>query len=112
MPITPGGLGLIEGIYIPTLVGFGLSRAQATVGVLTYRVAQFWLPIFVGGVLYATLRMGPFSIKRRGKLKRLRDLAAETETNPESILDFAARFDRESPRLRRDPTGNGVERPR
>jgi uncharacterized protein (TIRG00374 family) len=112
VPITPGGLGLIEGIYIPTLVGFGLSRAQATVGVLTYRVAQFWLPIFVGGVLYATLRMGPFSIKRRGKLKRLRDLAAETETNPESILDFAARFDRESPRLRRDPTGNGVERPR
>ena len=115
VPITPGGLGLIEGIYIPTLVGFGLSRAQATVGVLTYRVAQFWLPIFVGGVLYATLRMGPFSIKRRGKLKRLRDLAAETETNPESILDFAARFDRESPRLRRagDPTAqNGVDRPR
>lgn len=115
IPITPGGLGLIEGIYIPTLVGFGLTRAQATVGVLTYRVAQYWLPILVGGLLYASLRVGPFSIKRRGKLKRLRDLAAETETNPESILDFAARFDRESPRLKRagDPTAqNGVDRSR
>jgi len=94
IPITPGGLGIVEGVYIPTLVGFGLTRANATLGVLTYRIAQFWFPILLGGFLYLTLRVGPWSIKRRGKLDRLRDLAKETDTNRESALDFSARFER------------------
>lgn len=58
IPITPGGLGIVEGIYIPTLVGFGVPAATATVTVLTYRIAQFWLPILVGAVSYASLRIG------------------------------------------------------
>ncbi len=58
IPITPGGLGIVEGVYIPTLVGFGVPAATATVTVLTYRIAQFWLPILVGGVAYASLRAG------------------------------------------------------
>jgi hypothetical protein len=95
IPITPGGLGIVEGIYIPTLVGFGLTRAEATLGVLSYRMAQFWFPILLGGVCYLSLRVGPWSIKRRTSLKSLRELAAETETNPESVLDFAARFGRQ-----------------
>lgn len=101
IPITPGGLGIIEGIYIPALVGFGLTRADATLGVISYRLAQYWFPILAGGLMYASLRVGPWSIKRRAKLKRLRELAAETETNPETLLDFAARFGR-----RRRPNGN------
>ncbi len=94
IPVTPGGLGIVEGIYIPTLVGFGLTRANATLGVLTYRIAQYWFPILFGGALYATLRVGPWSIKKRDRLQGLRELAAETETNRESALDFAARFGR------------------
>lgn len=58
IPITPGGLGIVEGVYIPTLVGFGVPVATATVTVLTYRIAQFWLPIVVGAVSYASLRIG------------------------------------------------------
>ncbi len=58
LPITPGGLGIVEGIYIPTLVGFGMSRRAATLGVASYRLAQYWFPILLGGVLYATLRVG------------------------------------------------------
>jgi uncharacterized protein (TIRG00374 family) len=58
LPITPGGLGIVEGVYIPTLVGFGVPVATATVTVLTYRIAQFWLPIVVGGAAYASLRVG------------------------------------------------------
>ena len=54
LPITPGGLGIVEGIYIPTLVGFGVSRRAATLGVASYRLAQYWFPILLGGVLYAT----------------------------------------------------------
>ncbi|MFZ9483557.1 MAG: lysylphosphatidylglycerol synthase transmembrane domain-containing protein [Ilumatobacteraceae bacterium] len=97
LPITPGGLGLVEGIYIPTLVGFGLTRAQSTLGVLTYRLAQYWFPILVGGILYASLRVGPWSVRRRSRLRRLRDLAADTETNRETVFDFAARFEGRRP---------------
>ena len=71
VPITPGGLGIVEGIYIPTLVGFGLSRSQATLGVISYRVAQYWLPILLGGLAYLSLRVGPWSIERRDRLERL-----------------------------------------
>jgi uncharacterized protein (TIRG00374 family) len=28
VPITPGGLGIVEGVYVPTLVGFGLTRRR------------------------------------------------------------------------------------
>jgi len=94
IPITPGGLGVIEGVLIPTLVGFGLTRSEATLGVLSYRFAQYWFPMLLGAVMYASLRFGPWSINRREKLKTLRELAAETETNRESALDFAARFGR------------------
>ena len=94
IPVTPGGLGIVEGIYIPTIVGFGLSRSEATLGVLSYRLAQFWFPILLGGLLYGTLRVGPWSIKRRDKLKRLRELAAESASNNDTALDFAARFGR------------------
>jgi uncharacterized protein (TIRG00374 family) len=94
VPVTPGGLGVVEGVLIPTLVGFGLTRSEATLGVLTYRFAQYWFPMLLGAVMYASLRYGPWSIKRRERLKTLRELAAETETNRESALDFAARFGR------------------
>jgi hypothetical protein len=94
IPITPGGLGVIEGVLIPTLVGFGLTRSEATLGVLSYRFAQYWFPIMLGALMYASLRFGPWSIKRRERLKGLRELAAETDMNRESALDFAARFGR------------------
>src|SRR5579863_2694445 len=56
IPITPSGLGVIEGVLIPTLVGFGVPRGTAILAVLGYRLVNFWLPIPVGGVAYLTLR--------------------------------------------------------
>ncbi|NLV55994.1 MAG: UPF0104 family protein [Acidimicrobiales bacterium] len=64
IPLTPGGLGVVEATLIATLVGFGLDRSEATISVVTYRLAQFWLPIPVGAVSYATLRVGPASIRQ------------------------------------------------
>jgi uncharacterized protein (TIRG00374 family) len=58
IPLTPGGLGVIEAVLSSTLVGFGLDRGTATIGVLTYRLAQFWLPIPLGGLAYLSLRVG------------------------------------------------------
>lgn len=94
IPITPGGLVIIEATLTSALVGFGLSRSTAVLGVATWRLAQFFFPIVLGGVLYASLRFGPWSIERRERLRRLRDIAADAASDTESALDFAVRFGR------------------
>ena len=91
IPLTPGGLGVVEGIYVPVLVGFGLTRATAVVGVVSYRVAQFWLPILIGGVTYLSLRIGPWAIDRN-RLEPLRNVVATVGSDDERILDFSERF--------------------
>lgn len=103
IPITPGGLGIVEGAYTIQLAAFGVPKTVATLGVASYRIGQYWLPTVVGGVLYASLRFGPFRIERRDKLLRLRELAKETDTNRESALDFAARFGRQRGVLNEGP---------
>jgi len=65
IPITPGGLGVIEGVLIPTLVGFHVPKTVAILGVLSWRLVNFWLPIPVGGTAYLTLRFGPRARRRR-----------------------------------------------
>ncbi|NMH99311.1 lysylphosphatidylglycerol synthase transmembrane domain-containing protein [Pseudonocardia acidicola] len=63
LPVTPGGLGVVEGVLIPVLVGFGTPAGTAILGVLSWRLASFWLPIPVSGLAYLSLRMGP--LRRR-----------------------------------------------
>jgi uncharacterized protein (TIRG00374 family) len=58
LPITPNGLGITEGVMIPMLVIFGCSRSVATLGVLTWRVIGFWLPIPLGAAAYGSLHAG------------------------------------------------------
>ena len=92
IPITPGGLGVIEALLISALVGFGIPRATATLGVASYRLSQFFFPILLGGLLYLSLRIGPWSMGRRTALKPLREVASELVTASESPLDFDERF--------------------
>jgi uncharacterized protein (TIRG00374 family) len=56
IPLTPAGLGVIEGVLIPTLVGFGVPHSQAILAVLAYRLINFWIPIPIGGAAYASLQ--------------------------------------------------------
>jgi uncharacterized protein (TIRG00374 family) len=58
LPITPGGLGLVEGVLTPTLVGFGAPGAIALLGVISWRLVNFWLPIPAGGAAYLSLKLG------------------------------------------------------
>ena len=110
VPITPGGLGVVEGIYIPTLVGFGLGRSTATVGVLTYRVAQYWIPIVIGAFAYLSLRVGPFAIERREGLMPLRRVAFDPKVYRRSKMDWIEQY---APRDRTGqyplPDFNGTE---
>jgi uncharacterized protein (TIRG00374 family) len=56
IPISPGGLGVIEAVLIPSLVGFGTPRAVAVLAVVSWRLFNFWAPIPAAGVSYLSLR--------------------------------------------------------
>jgi uncharacterized protein (TIRG00374 family) len=92
VPITPGGLGIVEGIFIPTLVGFGLTRSVATVGVLSYRIAQYWMPLIVGAIVYLSLRVGPWAIDRSEKLKSFRRVAVDATEHPSNKYNWAEHY--------------------
>ncbi|MGH9105907.1 MAG: lysylphosphatidylglycerol synthase transmembrane domain-containing protein [Acidimicrobiales bacterium] len=61
LPITPGGLGVVEGSLTVALVAFGGGQAATVAAVLLYRVISFWIPLPVGAGCYVVL-MG---IRRR-----------------------------------------------
>jgi uncharacterized protein (TIRG00374 family) len=56
LPITPGGVGVVEGVLVPSLVAAGVPAHLALVGVLGWRLVNYWLPIPVGGLMWLTLR--------------------------------------------------------
>lgn len=97
VPITPGGLGYVDFVYVATLVGFGLTENVATLGIAAYRFAQFFFPIFLGAVAYASLRIGPWKIERRDRLARLRELARTEAARGETKIDFALRWGKREP---------------
>jgi hypothetical protein len=66
IPVTPGGLGVIEVTMVAITVGFGAPRATAVLAVLGYRVVNYWLPLLPGAVAYLRLRLG---LKATGKAK-------------------------------------------
>jgi putative heme transporter len=58
LPITPGGLGLVEGGLVEVLISFHDPASLATAGTLVYRAVSYWLLLLVGwsAALYLTLR--------------------------------------------------------
>lgn len=57
IPVSPAGLGVIDSVTPVLLVSFGLTRSVATLGVLGWRLVNFWLPIPAGAAAYLALRM-------------------------------------------------------
>jgi len=51
LPITPGGLGAVEGSVTIALVAFGGARVTTVDAVLMYRIISFWLVLAVGWAL-------------------------------------------------------------
>lgn len=92
VPILPGGLGIVEGAYTAAFAGFGVPARVAVPAIATYRSAQYLMPIALGGLAYASLRVGPWKIEKRDRLVRLRDLARSETEKGESRMDFALRF--------------------
>src|SRR5579875_2194810 len=78
--LVPSGLGVVEGVLIPTLVGFQVPKATAILGVISWRLVNFWLPIPVGGVAYVSLRwhLGRRHQLDSGRPSRLSEAAANS----------------------------------
>ncbi len=56
IPVSPAGLGIIDSVTPVLLVSFGLTRSVATLGVLAWRLVNFWLPIPAGAAAYVWLK--------------------------------------------------------
>jgi hypothetical protein len=56
LPITPSGLGISEALIIPALIAFGSPRSAVVLGILTWRVLAYWLPIPIGALAFGSLR--------------------------------------------------------
>jgi uncharacterized protein (TIRG00374 family) len=70
IPVTPGGLGVIEVTMVAITVGFGAPRTTAVLAVLGYRIVNYWLPLIPGAIAYLRLRLRPGDDgKRKGKGK-------------------------------------------
>jgi uncharacterized membrane protein YbhN (UPF0104 family) len=56
VPLTPGGLGIVEASLSGLLVLAGVPGAQAFVATLAYRLASYWLPLLAGLPAYVLFR--------------------------------------------------------
>jgi uncharacterized protein (TIRG00374 family) len=67
LPLTPAGLGVVDSVAPLLLISFGITRSVATLGVLGWRLVNFWLPIPAGAVAYVSLK-----VPRGARLKSMR----------------------------------------
>jgi hypothetical protein len=65
LPITPGGLGVVEGSLTIALVAYGGSESSTVAAVLLYRIFQFWITLPIGWVAWATL-----ALRHRREIRR------------------------------------------
>lgn len=64
LPLTPGGLGVVEGALTVTLVAFGMPRSTAIAAVLLYRLISFWALLPIGWSMLGSLVL----LRRRGRV--------------------------------------------
>jgi uncharacterized protein (TIRG00374 family) len=55
LPITPGGLGVVEGSLVIALVAFGGAHVSTVAAVLLYRIVSFWGYLPVGWLTWVGL---------------------------------------------------------
>ncbi|MEV4508245.1 lysylphosphatidylglycerol synthase transmembrane domain-containing protein [Dactylosporangium sp. NPDC049525] len=58
VPISPGGIGVVEVALLAGLVSAGAEQGAAAAAMLVYRLLSCWIIIPLGALTYATLRRG------------------------------------------------------
>jgi putative heme transporter len=92
LPITPGGLGAVEGSITIALVAFGGAHVATVDAVLLYRLISFWLVLAVGWLMVGELALEV----RRGRWDRqslTAPVGAEIEPEGDSELIQAVSTD-------------------
>jgi putative heme transporter len=79
LPITPGGLGVVEGSITVALVAFGGPEASTAFAVLLYRIISFWMILVVGWLFIGQLALQV----RRGRWTR-QALTSDVEAGPDA----------------------------
>jgi uncharacterized protein (TIRG00374 family) len=74
LPLTPGGLAVVEGSLTALLVAYGVPAGTAVAATLLYRVVGFWAPVPLGWLLYAVLA------RRANRLEQDTDFVAPEAT--------------------------------
>ena len=82
IPITPGGLGVMEVTLAASLVGFGVPSGIALLGVVSWRLVNFWLPIPAGAAAYLSLRIGR---PEQARAENLEEIAEEARREAEEV---------------------------
>lgn len=100
IPITPRGLGVLEAVLIPMLVGFGASASVATLGVISWRLLSFWAPIPLGTLSYVSIRISQPDVRadRDAVADELRTVTADSESWAEWSERHALRRRRDTDR--------------
>ena len=57
IPITPGGLGVVEASLTGLLVLANVNSGAAALSTLTYRLASYWAPLAAGPIAYGLFRL-------------------------------------------------------
>jgi uncharacterized protein (TIRG00374 family) len=65
-PITPGGLGVVEGSLAALLVAYGMPADRALAATLLYRAVSFWALVPVGWAVWSWIELS----QRQGKRTR------------------------------------------
>lgn len=108
-PITPGGLGAVEGSITIALSYFGGGTTADIAAVFVYRLISFWLVLLVGWGSWGSLAIGV----RRGRWARssrhtpVEPHVIEVEEEAMAHDGWAGHRDGEAPALPREP-GDGA----
>ncbi len=92
LPITPGGLGVVEGSLIIGLVAYGGGQESTVAAVLLYRLLSFWVLLPLGWMAWAFTN---WDLRRR----------EARETTPGTRTARAPRIDDSRPIVARQPEG-------
>lgn len=66
VPLTPGGLGIVEASLSGLLVLAGTPASRSVVATLAYRLGSYWLPTVAGSVCYLLFRRRFGSMRIKG----------------------------------------------
>jgi uncharacterized membrane protein YbhN (UPF0104 family) len=75
LPITPGGIGVVEGTLTLLLVAYGMHTSTALAAVLLYRIISFWTLVPAGWAVAAAVVWGH---RRQDRAAARRPLSAVT----------------------------------